>query len=226
MSDAHGLTTDVAERARQSGGTSADAIYRMVARAIASRHTGGGTLVDVGCGSGNLWPMVRCLVDRYVGTDLHRYPGFPETVDFVQSDLDRGIPLPDGTGDVVVAVETIEHLETPWAFARELVRLAKPGAWVVISTPNQLSALSLATLIAKHRFSAFQDVHYPMHRTALLEVDLTRIASASGLTDLAIAYSHSGRVVFTSWRYPTLLSRLFPRRLSDNLVVVGRKPAA
>jgi SAM-dependent methyltransferase len=196
----------------------------MVAREIAIRHPRGGTLIDVGCGSGNLWPFVQHLFSEYVGADIVRYPGFPAGARFVEADLDRGIPLPDGTGDLVVAVETIEHLETPWSFSRELGRLAKPGGWVAISTPNQLSLLSLLTLAVKHRFSAFQDVHYPTHRTALLEVDLTRIASASGLTDLSVAYSQEGRIVFTAGHYPALLSRLFPRRLSDNVMVIGRKP--
>ncbi len=85
--------------------------------------------------------------------------------------------MPDEAADVVAAVETIEHLENPRAFVRELVRLVKPDGWVIVTTPNQLSLLSLITLLIKHRFSAFQDVHYPAHLTALLEVDLKRIAA-------------------------------------------------
>jgi hypothetical protein len=46
---------DVEARARQSQGASSNAIYEMVARAIAQRHPGGGVLVDVGCGAGKLW---------------------------------------------------------------------------------------------------------------------------------------------------------------------------
>jgi 2-polyprenyl-3-methyl-5-hydroxy-6-metoxy-1,4-benzoquinol methylase len=140
-------------------------------------------------------------------------------------DLDSGrTPLPDGYAEVVVSAETIEHLENPRAFMRELVRLVKPGGWVVITTPNQLSLLSLMTLLVKHRFSAFQDVHYPAHITALLEVDLKRIAVEVGLSDVALAYSLSGRLVLTPWHYPKLLARLFSRQLSDNVLLIGRKP--
>jgi len=107
---------------------------------------------------------------------------------------------------------------------RELVRLAKTGGWVIVSTPNQLSLLSLLTLIVKHRFSAFQDVHYPAHRTALLEVDLRRISSECGLEDVTIFFSHQGRVALTPWHYPGSLVRYLPRALSDNVLLVGRKP--
>jgi 2-polyprenyl-3-methyl-5-hydroxy-6-metoxy-1,4-benzoquinol methylase len=131
--------------------------------------------------------------------------------------------LPDAAADVVVSVETIEHLENPRAFIRELVRLVKPGGWILITTPNQLSLLSLLTLLFKKRFSAFQDIHYPAHLTALLEIDLLRIGSECGLGELNIAYSHQGRLVLTPWHYPAFLARLFPQALSDNLMLIGRK---
>jgi hypothetical protein len=78
-------------------------------------------------------------------------------------------------------------------------------------------------LIVKHRFNHFQDAHYPAHLTALLDVDLTRIGSECGLERLAIEYSRSGRLALTRWHYPQPPSRVFPRSLSDNLMMAGRK---
>ena len=165
----------------------------------------------------------------YCGLDAVRYQGFPIDAEFHQIDLD-GLarapwPVAPREADVVTAVETIEHLENPWAFMRALVDLARPGGWVVVTTPNQLSALSLATLITKRRFSAFQDAHYPAHRTALLEIDLRRAAGECGLELVEVLYSHAGRVPFTPWHYPLGLARQFPRALSDNLLIIGRRPA-
>src|SRR5271166_1040124 len=109
------LLDDVETRARQSLGISGDPIYR----AVAERHSGGGILIDVGCGAGNLWSYLRSRFDRYVGVDVVHYDGLPEKTEFHQIDLDTGrAPLPDAAGDVVVAVETIEHLENPRAFVR------------------------------------------------------------------------------------------------------------
>jgi 2-polyprenyl-3-methyl-5-hydroxy-6-metoxy-1,4-benzoquinol methylase len=216
-------------RARQSLGSSHDAIYRMVDRALAARGVvGGGRLVDVGCGSAGLWRLLAPRFASYCGLDAVRYHGFPLDAEFFQIDLDdlsrTRRPIAPGEADVVAAVETIEHLENPWAFMRVLVDFARPGGWVVVTTPNQLSVLSMATLVIKRRFSAFQDAHYPAHRTALLEIDLRRAADESGLESVEVLYSHAGRVPLTPWHYPAALARCFPRALSDNLLMIGRRP--
>jgi 2-polyprenyl-3-methyl-5-hydroxy-6-metoxy-1,4-benzoquinol methylase len=213
-------------RARQSLGSSHDAIYELVERALAERSIAGGLLVDVGCGGGGLWRLLAQRFTDYRGLDAVRYPGFPIEAEFLEIDLDRTPwPIASGEADVVAAVETIEHLENPWTFMRALIALVRPGGWVIVTTPNQLSLLSLATLIVKGRFSAFQEVHYPAHRTALLEIDLRRLADESGLESVAVLYSHAGRVPFTAWHYPPPLARRFPRALSDNVLIIGRKPA-
>jgi SAM-dependent methyltransferase len=214
----------VESRARRSQGTSSEAILQMVLRSLEKRQIAGGCVADLGCGQGDLFHFVGSRFSRYVGLDAARYENFPQGAEFGQIDLDTGgIPLPDGTADVVTAIEVIEHLENPRDFMRKLVRLAKPGGWIIVTTPNQLSVLSLVTLIVKHRFQAFQDVHYPAHLTALLEVDLRRIAGECGLVQVEIEFSQSGRIPLTATHYPRLLSRMFPRRFSENLLMIGRK---
>jgi 2-polyprenyl-3-methyl-5-hydroxy-6-metoxy-1,4-benzoquinol methylase len=197
----------------------------MASETIVWAGTTGGTLVDVGCGSGNLLSHLRRHFTRHVGVDAVRYGGLPVWAEFTQADLNAARwPLLDACADVVAAVEVIEHLENPRAFVRELVRVVRPGGLVVVTTPNQQSFLSLLTLLLKGRFAAFQDVHYPAHLTALLEVDLRRIAAECGLTDVRVRYSCSGRVVLTPWHYPRPLSLMVPRAFSDNVLLAGRKP--
>ena len=214
-------------RARQSQGGSGAAIYQMVANALHVRRLTGDLLVDVGCGTGNLWRYVGHRFRRYLGLDAVRYDGFPAEAAFMPADLNQAaIPLPDSAADVVAAVEIIEHLENPRAFMRELVRLTKPGGLVMITTPNQLSLLSKMTLLWKNRFNAFQEGCYPAHLTALLEIDLRRIAGESGLEEIDVCHSGRGRLAFTSRHYPRFLSCLFPRACSDNVLLIGRKPDA
>ena len=62
----------VEDRARQSLGSSIDAVYTTVAGLIAEQHSKKGVLVDVGCGSGKLWPYVKQNFSRYVGVDVLR----------------------------------------------------------------------------------------------------------------------------------------------------------
>lgn len=224
MTQPTGVSRGVAERARQSGGTSEPAIYRMIQRTLEAKRIEGETLIDVGCGTGELWRFLCARFSNYIGVDAVRYEGFPKDQRFVESDLDeRRVPLDDQCGDLVAATETIEHLENPRAFFRELTRLTKTGGHVLVTTPNQLSILSLATLAVRKRYSAFQDVHYPSHITALLEIDLRRMAHECGLRVVAVSYSLEGRIVFTPLHYPKLLSRIFPRACSDNVLLLGRK---
>ena len=222
MIDAVASNLDLDARARQTLGSSSTAIYRTVADLLQERGAGG-VLADVGCGGGNLWREVAPFFSRCLGLDAVRYDGLPADVEFTRADLDSVLlPLEDGTADVVAAVETIEHLENPRAFYRELTRIAKPGGWVVVTTPNQLSLLSLLTLIVKQRFAAFQDGAYPAHRTALLEIDLRRIAGECGLGDLAVRFTGRGRLPWSGRHYPAWLARQFPRALSDNVALIGR----
>ena len=214
----------VEARARLSLGASSDSVYRMVGRALEKHAVSGSTLLDVGGGGGDVWPYVGRHFKKYVCVDAVRYGHLAPETEFVQIDLDAGkVPLQDGSADAVMAIETIEHLENPRAFMRELTRLVKPGGWIIVTTPNQLSLLSLFTLLFKRQFQAFQATDYPAHITALLEVDLVRIARECCLQVLEIMYSHKGRIVFTSKQFPQALAKRFPRALSDNVLLIGRK---
>lgn len=219
------MIVDYVERARRSAGTSTEPVYEAVAALLSTRTPDGGTLIDIGCGVGNLWKYVSGMFDRYVGVDAVRYEALPADIEFYECDLESyRIPLPDGVGDVVAGVETIEHLENPRAFARELNRICKPGGLVVITTPNQLSFLSKITLLLKNQFNAFTESSYPAHLTALLEVDLRRISAECGLTNITIQYTGVGRVPGSAWHYPRLLGRAMPRAFSDNVIAIGSKP--
>lgn len=219
------LAIDLDMRARQSLGASHTAIYAAAAAAMA-RHRGSiGRLVDVGCGGGGLRRAVGSQCTSYCGIDAVRYDALPDDVEFHHVDLDQPEwPVRPADADVAAAIETIEHLENPWAFMRQLASLAVPGGLVLVTTPNQLSALSLLTLLTKQRFSAFQDSHYPAHRTSLLASDLVRAATAAGLDVLEVSYTGHGRIPLTAWHYPRWVAHLAPRWLSDNLLLVARRP--
>jgi 2-polyprenyl-3-methyl-5-hydroxy-6-metoxy-1,4-benzoquinol methylase len=216
----------VADRARRTAGRSDDAIHDAVERVLAERRPRPGAVLDVGCGTGGLAARLAARWPRYVGVDAVRHAGLDPACEFHAVDLDaEALPLPDDAVDLTVSVETIEHLENPRRFVRELARVTGPGGMVIVTTPNQLSALSLLCLLTRGRFVAFQDVDYPAHVTALLESDLRRIAGESGLTDVRVDYTRAGRMPLTRHRYPAALSAWFPRRCSDNVVLSALKPA-
>jgi 2-polyprenyl-3-methyl-5-hydroxy-6-metoxy-1,4-benzoquinol methylase len=219
------MTTLVQERALESQGVSTSAVYEMVVRVLAEQNLAGGMLVDVGCGKGGLCPHVKPHCDHYLGVDVIKHAGFPTDVEFIHHNIDEGkLPLADNAADLVISVETIEHVENPRAFMRELVRVAKPGGVIIVTTPNQLSILSKLTLLLKNQFNAFQEAPglYPAHITALLEIDMVRIAKECGLEQITVNYSNHGRLPFSPWHWQQLID-LKGRAFSDNLICMGKK---
>jgi SAM-dependent methyltransferase len=222
---------NVEERALETHGGSNDAVYGMVERAVRASGAPRGTLVDVGCGRGALRGWLGATCSRYVGVDVVRHEGFPPDAELLLLNLDTGaLPLADATADVVVCAETIEHVENPRLLVRELARITRPGGHLFITTPNQLSLASVLCLLGRGQFQWFQRAPglYPAHITALLPIDLERIATECGLEDVALEYSGSGRVPFSARPWPALVGAARGSRgrlFSDNVLVRARKPA-
>lgn len=218
------------DRAMVSGGRSSEPIHELVKSGLAVAALKRGVCVDVGCGTGDLARRLASSFDRYVGADVVRHAGFPPDVPFVEVDLDRGrVALDDGVADVVLCVETIEHVENPRALVRELTRLVRPGGFVLVTTPNQLSLHSKLGIVLRNEFPHFQEAQglYPAHITALLEIDLRRMLQEVALREIEVLYSGSGRIPFTARHWPNVLSRRrgpLARTFSDNVLVRGRKP--
>jgi SAM-dependent methyltransferase len=222
-------SASASERAALSKGASNSAIHQVIRKVVKRADRPAATLLDIGCGSGNLSLSLSGLYLTYIGCDLVLYDGFPTEswAAFVKADLNYPpYPIESGAGDIVVAAETIEHLENPRAFLRELVRLTRPGGLVLVTTPNQLSLLSKGTLLLKNEFDAFDPTsgHYPAHITALLEGDLRRIADESGLQGVTVCYTGEGRIPFSSRTWPSRLG-LRGRWFSDNVLMSGVKPS-
>lgn len=69
---------------------------------------------------------------NYLGLDLAAGNG----VDIV-SDSPYHYPLPDNCADIVLSGQTLEHCEFFWQAFTEMLRVAKPGAFVVLIVPSK-----------------------------------------------------------------------------------------
>lgn len=59
--------------------------------------------------------------------------------------------------DLIVGIETIEHIENPWLYVRMLKALLKDKGTLIISTPNINSIFSKIYFILKDRFFQFSE---------------------------------------------------------------------
>jgi 2-polyprenyl-3-methyl-5-hydroxy-6-metoxy-1,4-benzoquinol methylase len=116
------------------------ALFERIARLI-ERETAPCSLIDVGCGNGNL---LRYLAARLAssgtltGVDLMANAPQPG-IEFIQGDALS--VEPDRQFSLVVSLAAIEHMPDPRAFARRLKSLAKPGGLIIVMTINDASYL-------------------------------------------------------------------------------------
>jgi SAM-dependent methyltransferase len=141
----------------------------------------GSTILDAGCGSGEMaaqlmqrgydvWgldlaePMVRrarerCRVNRFRVGDIER------------------IPFPDNTFDGVVSLGVLEYLDADARALKEIKRVLKPGGKAVVSTPNAVCPLyqmdrMIAAAESLYAFAKYRLRGEPLPaRTADLGVD-------------------------------------------------------
>jgi 2-polyprenyl-3-methyl-5-hydroxy-6-metoxy-1,4-benzoquinol methylase len=210
-----------------SRGTSGDAIYN-AARAMAHALALTGRVLEFGAGTGTL--IGQLVADgsacSFTGADLLPRPaGIPNDIEWIHADLNAPLPCPDGSFDAIISTEVIEHLENPRAVFREFARLLRPGGRLLLTTPNQESIRSLASLIIRGHHVAFLDESYPAHVTALVRKDLDRLCLEAGFEPPAFSYTDSGAVPkWTSLTWQSVSGGMLRGRwFSDNLVAVTKR---
>jgi SAM-dependent methyltransferase len=111
---------------------------------FAARLARGQRVLDAGCGAGYGSADLARAAERVVGVDRA-----PEAIEFARAHYTaanlsfeeascESIPYADGSFELVVAFEVIEHLEDWRGFLREARRVLVPNGQLVVSTPNKL----------------------------------------------------------------------------------------
>lgn len=70
-------------------------------------------------------------------------------------DLDRGLPYKDGSFDVVLLIEVVEHLRKPYDAIQEISRVMKDGGALIISTPNIMNWYSRMKFLVDGYFNEY-----------------------------------------------------------------------
>ena len=89
---------------------------------------GGGRIIDFGCADA---PYAELLPPgmTHIGVDLEGNPDADVTLA-----PDGSVPLPDGSADVVLSTQVLEHVDDPAAYLAECARLLCPGGSLVLTT--------------------------------------------------------------------------------------------
>ena len=164
----------------------------------------GSRFLEVGCGLGVFLSLARDAGFKTLGVDLS-----PTAVAWCRSQgmeaMLGGFPgadLPENSFDVVSAMQVIEHSPTPRDFVRELVRLARPGGWVVISTERIRTSESRYLRLAARLRGRTPSFQTASEHTVLIEPDnARRLLEEAGCEEFrTVSYVHRPEGESLHWR--------------------------
>ena len=99
------------------------------------------TIIEIGCGNGELASMViqnypECF---YLGLDgflLSAIEAKQTKLDVALAEFEHHLPLSSSIADIVITLEVIEHIARAEDFISEINRILKPDGYLILSTPN------------------------------------------------------------------------------------------
>ena len=147
----------------------------------------GAVVLDLGCGEGYGAAAVAAAARDVVAVDYDptvvahvraRYPALR----VVRADLQR-LPVADASVEVVVTLQTIEHLHDQPGFVAECARVLRPSGTFVVSTPNRLT------------FSPGRDTPLnPFHTRELDAAELAELLAPHFTVSRLLGVAHSRRI--------------------------------
>lgn len=138
--------------------------------------------------------------------------------------------------DIVVSIETIEHLENPWRFLSGLKDVTQQGGFILLTIPNIECPISKALFVLTGKFLWFReaDISASGHINPLTSFELVNICNKLGLITEEI-YSAGNYPIFIlksnliksfGWNIINFLGTVFTNRrnMSSNKIFLIKKP--
>ena len=122
----------------------------------------GKRVLEVACGRGGFSRLLASRGASVCGADfsasavaiakekLKVHRSLAGGITYEQADA-QNMPFNEGSFDIVVSCETIEHVPDPRAAVREMYRVCKPGGTLFLTTPNYWNFMGLYLIYAALR---------------------------------------------------------------------------
>lgn len=170
--------------------------------AAAVAHLGklaGCSLLEIGCGRGSFarWASKQ-------GTREATFADFSAAaVSIARRDLARDapqarflaaditcLPFRDETFDVVCSFETLEHVPSPDTGLAELVRVAKSGGRIIVTTPNYIGLLGAYRVFRRLTGRPYAEMGQPINQPLTLIGRVRRLKALGCHIEVADGFGH------------------------------------
>lgn len=138
-------------------------LHDQIAEKIQNEVKQGGAILDLGAGEGALSQRLSDMGYLVTAVDMDSDNFKCADVKFTKVNFDSTdevshfVSQHEGEFDAVMGIEVIEHVEDQWQYVRQLLRMAKKGGLVIITTPNTTSWISRLVFFFTGRFHQFLD---------------------------------------------------------------------
>lgn len=108
-------------------------------------HQVSGRIMEIGCGEGYGYSLLKEKIDHYVGIDkinVNTSGWINGKADFFRMKVPQLQNIPSNIFDFVIAFQVIEHIKDDDLFLSEISRVLKRGGKLLLSTPNRKTSLT------------------------------------------------------------------------------------
>lgn len=189
----------------------------------------GNTVLDVGCGNGNLLFQLREQFNTLIGLEYSPHRLEQAKLNLVDENFIPVLGSAEDMGkiesdsiDCIVSADTIEHVPDVYMAVAEFYRVLRPGGRLIINTPN-IAFLKKRALLLIGRFPSTSQPNEGMGNDILFDGghlhyftfrSLSLLLKRSGFSvDQSIGFGKFGRV-----------HNIYPPLLSGGIQLVASKP--
>lgn len=168
-------------------------LHEQIAEKIQSEVSLGGKILDLGAGEGALSARLSDLGFQVTAADKDQDNFKCMQANFSRINFDspeevaKFVAQHEEEFDAVLGIEVIEHVQDQWQYVRQLMRMAKKGGLVLITTPNTASWISRLLFFFTGRFHQFADGDLSYgHINPISPWELELILRESGASQVSI----------------------------------------
>ncbi len=195
--------------------------------------------MDLGCGDGRLGKELVQKGHEVWGIDVNKIglqQAFQNGLHILQADLEKPLPFAKESFDVVMLLDTLEHLVDQSQVLQEIGRVLKKEGQLIISYPNHFDLRNRLSMLAGHgiihwahrRYATLQAWSYG-HLRFLLFKELEKLLQQNGFYPKVVQFNFMAGGIIPRRLTPPFFRRwlltLWPQLFTGKYIILAdRKP--